>query len=291
MSWTWYYEFLIRRIAVDALPLPSIVRAVPMRLIRVPALIVVLMAWCPSARAHFNMLLPQSASVKRGEAVTFVYQWGHPFEHQLFDAPAPTSLVVWSPDGARKDIGGTLEKCTLPAGENRSVAAYRFRFVPETRGDYCFVLETPPIWMREDEEFLQDRVKVILHVLSQNGWDRPAGPEIDVLPMTRPYGLQPGMAFQARVQADGKPLAGAIVEVEHYHAAPPKRLPPDEHITRTVKTDANGGFVGTLTEPGWWCLTASRTRQRERDGKLYPLRQRAILWVFVDGAIVFRETK
>ena len=44
------------------------------------------------ASAHFNMLLPQTTGAKKGSPVMLLYQWGHPFEHQLFDAPAPT---VW----------------------------------------------------------------------------------------------------------------------------------------------------------------------------------------------------
>ena len=67
------------------------------------------------------------------------------------------------------------------------------------------------------------------------------------------------------------------------NAAPPTKLPPDEHITRTVKTDRNGVATATLTESGWWCLTAARTRgTKMRDGKSYPVRQRCTLWVFVD---------
>src|SRR5262249_20185378 len=53
----------------------------------------------PSARGHYNMLLPERHSVRRGEPVTLLYQWGHPFEHQLFDAPAPEKVFVLSPDG------------------------------------------------------------------------------------------------------------------------------------------------------------------------------------------------
>jgi cobalt/nickel transport protein len=102
-------------------------------------------------------------------------------------------------------------------------------------------------------------------------------------PLTRPYGLQPGLTFQAQVLAGGKPLAGALVEVEHYNAAPPKELPPDEQITRTAKTDPSGVVTATLTEPGWWCLAAGRDGgTREHDGKPFPVRQRSILWVFVD---------
>ena len=51
--------------------------------------VMVLATFAASAQAHFNMLIPQSASAKKGEPVVFTYQWGHPYEHELFDAPAP----------------------------------------------------------------------------------------------------------------------------------------------------------------------------------------------------------
>src|SRR5262249_62049603 len=108
-----------------------------------------------AAQAHYNMLLPQTPSAKRGEAVTLVYQWGHPFEHQLFDAPTPQSLFVLSPDGKKTELGKTLEKVTGP----KQPAAFRYRFTPDQLGDFVFVLITPPIWMEEEEEFFQDTVK------------------------------------------------------------------------------------------------------------------------------------
>lgn len=236
-----------------------------------------------AAPAHFNMLLPQAASVKRGEAVTFLYQWGHPFEHLLFAAPAPQSVVVLSPDGKRTNLESLLEKITLPQADQKTVTAYRFRFTPQERGDYVFVLSTPPIWMEEDQEFLQDVVQVVLHVQAQKGWDAAASPTYRMVPLTRPYGLQPGMVFQAQWAIQDKPLAGALVEIERYNAVVPKALPPDEQITRTARTDPNGIVTCTLTEPGWWCLTAPCGQgSLERNGKSYPLRRRATLWVFVD---------
>jgi cobalt/nickel transport protein len=234
-----------------------------------------------TARAHYNMLFPEAASVKRGEPVGFVYQWGHPFEHELFNAPKPQSLFVLSPDGQRTDLTKSLE--TVPG---RKETAYDFRFKPEQRGDYVFVLTTPPIWMKEEEEFFQDTVKVVLHVQAQKGWDAHGGQAFELVPLTRPYGLQPGMVFQAQAQAEGKPLAGALVEIEHYNPAPPKDLPPDEQITRTAKTDPGGVVTGTLTEPGWWCLTAQRDGGKlAHDGKDYLVRQRTTLWVFVDEKV------
>ncbi|HEV3263259.1 MAG TPA: DUF4198 domain-containing protein [Gemmataceae bacterium] len=233
------------------------------------------------AAAHFNMLLPQTPSVKRGEAVTVVYQWGHPFEHQLFNAPPPAKLLALSPGGTSTDLLKALEKF-----RQQGVTGYRFRFSARERGDFVFVLNTPPIWMEEDQEFLQDTVKVVLHVQAQKGWDQTAGQGFEMAPLTRPYGLQPGMVFQTQVLGDGKPSAGTLVEIEHYHPEAPRELPPDEQMTHTAKTDRNGVVTCTLTEPGWWCLTAGRDGgRRKRQGQAYPVRQRTTLWVFVDDKI------
>src|SRR5579864_455167 len=94
----------------------------------------------PTARAHYNMLLPETNSAKRGDTVTFTYQWGHPFEHQLFNAPSPKSVVVRAPDGKQSDLTGALEKATIPAAEGKEVNAWRFRFKVDLRGDYVFLL-------------------------------------------------------------------------------------------------------------------------------------------------------
>jgi cobalt/nickel transport protein len=248
----------------------------------------------PSAGAHFNMLLPAAAATKKGEPVTFTYQWGHPFEHQLFDAPPPSSVIVLAPDGKKTDLTGTLKAVTRSGGEGMKVKTFQFHFTPEQRGDHVFVLQTPPIWMEEDGEFLQDTVKVVLHVQAQKGWETSDGSIFEVMPLTRPYGLQPGLAFQALLQGRPSkepggqpsgvvPLPGVLVEVERYNPTTPRELPPDEQITRTVRTDPKGVFVSTLTEPGWWALTASRPAgMHERDGKTHPLRQRSTLWVFVE---------
>jgi uncharacterized GH25 family protein len=101
------------------------------------------------------------------------------------------------------------------------------------------------------------------------------------------------MVFQA--QADPRPLPGharELVEVEHYNPVPPQTLPTDEQITRTAKLDPNGVATYTLTEPGWWCLTAQHDGgKREHEGRTYPVRQRATLWVYVGETIVSNPGK
>ena len=142
--------------------------------------------------------------------------------------------------------------------------------------------------MEEEQVFFQDTVKVVLHVQAQKGWDAVAEGPWQLMPLTRPYGLQPGMAFQAavyqgRLAGQARRAGNLLVEIERYNAVPPQKLPPDEQITHTAKTDPNGVVTCTLTEPGWWCITAQRDGgNRDHEGKPYPVRERTTLWVVVN---------
>src|SRR5262249_27664621 len=115
-------------------------------------------------QAHVSMLLPSSPSAKKGEEVTFTYQWGHPFEHQLFDTPRPDRVVVLAPGGKPIDLGASLQKAERSGAEGKPVAVWQFRFTPRERGDYIFVLTSTPILLREEDYVVQDTVKVVLHV-------------------------------------------------------------------------------------------------------------------------------
>jgi cobalt/nickel transport protein len=236
------------------------------------------------ADAHYGILLPNSWSADRGREVLVTFRWGHPFEHELFDAAPPESVALLNPDGTRTDLTKSVKKIAVSAGDGKMVTAYEVRFTPTQRGDHVVTLNAPPVWMESDREFWQDTIRVVVHVATQNGWDGATGKGFELVPMTRPYGLRPGHVFQGQALLDGKPAAGSVVEVERLNDERPKELPPDEHVTRTVKTDANGTATCTLDAAGWWCLTARRDAgTREREGKDFPLRHRATLWVYVDA--------
>jgi cobalt/nickel transport protein len=240
-------------------------------------------------QAHYHMLLPQLASIKPDRTVAIDFQWGHPFEHQLFDARAPQSLFAIAPSGKKTDLTKQLKPRQLPGGQQKR-QTYRLRFTPNQRGDYVFVLNSVPVFMKAEKLFFEDTVKFVLHVEDQEGWDARAGQPLELVPLTRPYGLQPGLVFQAQVLAGGKPVKGTLVEIERYNATPPKKLPPDEQVTRTAKTDPNGVVTYALPEAGWWCLTAQRDGgTRKHQGKNYPVKQRSTFWVYVDERMASRK--
>jgi cobalt/nickel transport protein len=269
---------------------PSQTLMSPMMRMLLPLAVVFLGIVAPTG-AHYNMLLPDKHSVKKGDDVTITYQWGHPFEHQLFDAPKPEHVWLFAPDGKSKDLVASLEAINVAADEGKKVVAYQLTFKPEQRGDYTLRLKTPPIWLEADEEFVEDVVSVVIHVQAEKGWDREeVTGSVAIRPLTRPYGLAPGSVFQVEVfsqllRVGEKKSERATVEIERYNATTPKEHPPEEQITRTVKTGPGGVATSTLTDPGWWAITArldKATTTRERNGKQYPVNDRATFWVPVD---------
>jgi cobalt/nickel transport protein len=237
------------------------------------------------AAAHFHMLFPDLGGAVTDKPVSFLFQWGHPFEHELFDAALPERVVIVGPDNKQTDLTRSITKTKVKGAEQKDVAAFGFTFTPERRGDYTCVATAAPVWMEHEGQFLQDTVKVVVHVQTQKNWDAVTG-GFELTPLTRPYGLQAGMVFQAQVLDGGKAQPGLIAEVEHYNPAPPKELPADEQITRRVKADPNGVLTCTLTDPGWWCITAERAGgQKDKDGKMYPVKERTTFWVHVDQKI------
>ena len=99
------------------------------------------------------------------------------------------------------------------------------------------------------------------------------------------------MVFQAhlterrRTYPAVNPVAGTLVEIEHYHPAPPKTIPADEYCTHRQDRPQRRRHR-TPTDPGWWCpAAAADAGMKDHDGKSYPVRQRSIFWVQVDEKI------
>src|SRR4051794_38353089 len=103
-------------------------------MIRSSLALLVLLAGVSAAPAHFGMLFPSVVNASRDDAVDFHFQWGHPYEHQIFDAPQPTSLEVLTPDGKRLDLTKSLTKVTQTGFEGKKVAGYCFVYKPQTLG-------------------------------------------------------------------------------------------------------------------------------------------------------------
>jgi nickel transport protein len=247
-----------------------------------PALLILLSFACPpKAAAHFHALIPDRPAVRPREPASILLFFGHPFESEMADMARPERIRALLPGGSVLDLAPLLraEKTKDPAG--KEVTRFRLSFETSERGDYLVALAAPAHFLGGDEGYVRDFAKVVVHVGGERGWDRPAGDPLEIMPLTRPYGLRPPEVFLARAVIEGKPLEGAEVEIERYNPKPPASLPETEFITRTARTGPGGLIAMTLDAPGWWAITVSQRhgtlRQGEKEG---PLTLRATLWVY-----------
>lgn len=245
-----------------------------------------------AAAAHFQVFWPQVEGCygKPAEPANWQYFWGHPFEMIIYDAQPP-KFFVKTPQGKKDEVG--LKEISLPdqaSGQARK--AYELEYKPTAPGDYYLCLEALPYYIPEEKVFWQDFVKEIWHVMAQKGWDKPVGLEVELVPLTRPYGWPAGSVFKAQALFKGKPLKGAPVEIEKFNGfyVPKDKLPKDRLgedneplLTRTLKTDAQGYLTCTLDAPGWWVIAVSvEDGKKTHEGKPTPVEKRGCLWVYVE---------
>lgn len=220
-----------------------------------------------AAFAHFPLLLPERPQGEVGKASALELSYGHPFEVERGASPRPVAFRAHPPGGEAVDLLPGVQ----PTGEERT-RGWRASYTPAVRGDHLIEVEGPAV--EHEGKTHRDFVKLILHVPAvQAGWDRALGRPLELVPLTRPYGLPVGAAFRALVTRAGKPVPGALVEVERKNEAPPAELPPEPFVTRVEKADAQGAFAVTLDAAGWWVLCA----EAEAGAEVH----RAALWVFV----------
>lgn len=239
-----------------------------------------------SSQAHFHMLLVDHPSVKTGDKLTTTYKFGHPFEAELFDAEKPAQAQAFGPDRTTTVLLPSLTKTTVGENEKKKITGYTCTFEPKARGDYTVIFVSTAIWIKEEQYFVQDTVRVNIHDQAEKGW-RFRHPDLApyvFVPLTRPYGLRPGTVFQSRLN-----FSGQFVELEKYNAEPQKELPTREfrNLNFTTVTEA---WPPALPEKGRWVLSSRQTPRamtlpetKERESKKYLLLRRATLCVYVDG--------
>src|SRR4051794_18593381 len=100
---------------------------------RLVAVVALGIATAPGS-AHYHILLPEKPSANRDESVTFTYQFGHPYEHQLFATQKPGSVTVLMPEGQTVDLLAKIERVESPGADGNPISSFRWKFTPTQRG-------------------------------------------------------------------------------------------------------------------------------------------------------------
>lgn len=220
-------------------------------------LIVLALAVGLSARpssGHFLVVIPQTDAVETSEPseVDCRILFGHPME-QTPPLPLPGPVRVSVKIGeqeihlqdklvARQDRGGTWWQATLPL---------------RRPGDHIVIVEAPGYWEQAERTWLVHTAKVIVHFAGGEAWwHRPVGLPVEIVPLTRPYGLWVGNCFRAQVLYRGKPAAGIPVEVEYWNEGGRVHVPKEVLLSQVVHTDEHGIFCYGIPWAGWWGFAA-----------------------------------
>ncbi len=230
------------------------------------------------ALAHFGMLIPDKNLVEAegSKAVSLQCLFWHPMENKGMDLARPAALGVVAA-GQKIDLSASLKEQKVQ-GKTTWTASYTVK----RPGDHLFFMDPAPYWEPAEDKWIIHHTKTVVGALgSQEGWDQPVGQKMEILPLTRPYGLYPGNAFTGQVLFKGKPLAGARVEVEFYNRDGKRKAPADAYVAQVVKTDANGVFTWAMPWAGWWGFSAltDDDQQLPRQGQDKRVEVGGVLWV------------
>lgn len=236
------------------------------------------------ALAHFGMVIPSMPVVeeKKDATLSLELSFSHPMEMVGMPLAKPKSFTVHV-DGKAQDLVPSLAPAKILDHE-----AWKAQYTIKRPGVYWFAMEPVPYWEPAEDCYIIHYTKTVVAAFGEEeGWDRPLGLKTEIVPLTRPFGNYAGNVFSGQVLRDGKPLAGAMVEVEYYNLDHAYTAPNAHLVTQVVKADANGVFVFGVPFAGWWGFAALSTSDQKMDykGEAKDVELGAVLWMeFVNPA-------
>jgi cobalt/nickel transport protein len=229
--------------------------------------------------AHFGMLIPSKATVSKADPRTADLQvsFSHPMEMVGMDMAKPKAFDVMT-GGSKEDLLGTMKPAQV-----MGKAAWTSQYTFKKPGVYIFQMEPEPYWEPAEDSFIVHYTKVVVPAFGdEEGWDKEVGHKIEIVPLTRPFGLYAGNVFQGIVKLDGKKMPYAEVEIEFYNKDEKAEPPTEYMVTQVVKSDRNGVFTYAAPKAGWWGFAALTTAdfKLKKEGKDKAVEIGGVIWVY-----------
>ncbi len=235
------------------------------------------------AMAHFQMVIPSDDIISAGEnrQLNVDLFFTHPFEGMGLNMKKPKRFGVWVA-GKETNLIDTLQKSRYIDRVGETLSAYSTQYKIRKPGDHLFFVQPQPYWEAAEERFIIHYTKAVVNAFGmEEGWDHELGLTVEIVPLTRPYGLWTNNLFRGIVKHNGAPVPFARVEVEYYNDKGEVQPPADPFITQTIKADANGVFAYTMPKSGWWGFAAlvESSETMVHEGKDYPVELGGLLWL------------
>ncbi|MDQ0325964.1 cobalt/nickel transport protein [Rhodopseudomonas julia] len=239
-----------------------------------------------AAEAHFQLIYTPEVNLAEPGDVPLKLIFWHPFENgHVMDMGAPEEFYAVF-RGKKIDLKDSLKPITFEGLEN-SAQAFDATLPAKRAGDYTLVVVPQPYYEESEDIYIQQIAKAYLNRAQlPTDWAEPKGLATEIVPLDRPTNILAGSSFTGRVLSEGKPVAGAEIEVEYMAAEPsmddnkpsePKASPmPGGAVV--AMSDENGYFTFGVPKAGFWGFAALGTGpQTEFEGK--ELSQDAVIWV------------
>ncbi|MCS7279480.1 MAG: DUF4198 domain-containing protein [Thermodesulfobacteriaceae bacterium] len=234
-----------------------------------------------STKAHFLVLIPEKDVIEKGKGVVNLEAR---FTHPMEGGPNMEFSIMESAffiKEERNSLNWQRKSIPVTKGSTKKVSMYTGSLNFSKPGIYQVFVTSSPYFESSEGKYIQQIAKVILSVFGiEEGWDRPLGLKVEIVPLVKPFGLWEGNTFKGRVLIEGKPAKNVEVEVEYLNTKGVKP-PVDSLITQVVKTDEMGYFEYTIPWAGWWGFSAITEKEtiKGADGKVYPLEVGGVIWV------------
>jgi len=239
-----------------------------------------------SASAHFLLAYSPQVNFEKVADVPLKLIFWHPFENgHVMDMEAPLDFYAMH-KGKKIDLKGSLKPITFKGAENEA-KAFEGALKIKRNGDYVVVVEPAPYYEGSEDIFIQQITKSYFNKGGiPTGWEEPLGLATEIVPLNKPTNIVAGSSFTGRVVAEGKPVAGAEIEIEYMAAEPDmeKNMPGPVTATPTpggalvAISDDNGYFTFAIPKAGFWGFAALGSGpKKEHDGK--ELSQDAVIWI------------
>ena len=234
------------------------------------------------AQAHFMMAYTPQTALEKAADLDFRIVFTHPAEAgHMMDMGGVKEFYALHQRGdgeAKKiDFKPLLKEITWknPDSSAPAFSALVPRKELRSMGDYMFVMVPGYYYEKEEDVYMQQITKLLVNVGGIPGnWNTPAGLPCEIVPLAKPYGLWTGNVFQGQVLSNGKPVAGAEVEVEYMSHEPnlkknglsaksSVKYPNGVMVTQAIMTDANGVFTFGIPKGRLVGLCGSRCRSRQ----------------------------
>ena len=269
----------------------------------------------PANASDFGLLLPEQHIVDNVEQKTLRLTLGavEPFFGKGIPLERPQAFTVLRQHGETLDRSehlSVLEEITAYGAK-----AWTTEVTLPVAGVYHFIMQSKAIWQPEKNRFMQYTVKVQVPAFgSGEGWDMISNTGLEILPMSRPFGMCAGMGFTGQVLRDGKPVPGALLEIARLNPAAKIDISPSKpddskknrnkknrvpvplssfQPVQELKADAQGVFTFPCPMPGWWVFASDMESDplKDPDGNLKPLRCKTEFWIYLDDCFATEKKR